>query len=693
MTAVFLEIAGMSLTACAVIAAVLVLRLLLKKAPKMFSYLLWTAVFFRLICPFSVETPAAVVTPVIIETVEMPDYEYNPKVPDIADMRGSTVTIYTSESEEAPAYRKMAWVMDILAFVWLAGAAAMLSYGTASWLKLKARLKDSVQTEGYFSAENIDNPFIMGIIKPKIYLPQKLGERETEFILMHENAHIRRGDHIAKIIMFLALCLHWFNPLVWLSFKLCERDMEMSCDEGVTKDMSPESKADYGQTLLNLTAKRTAAFTACFGESGTKQRVKNVLSYKKPALWIIIACAVLAAAAVLILASSRKETDADSVFGAINCSAKGQFEIEIGDNIAYYNISEDTDNICNEFVNAVLSAEITEHGRSVLASKDKSVDFNFYWLDCFTLSSGRNAQGEEAFEITCQNIKIMDEKFFEISREDFERIYTLAEKMVFYPELKTEPLKWTDDSFVCNKITGAWKNEPFKEYSPKYTEKLLNILHSTEYRRIETDSNLSADPMGELRFYYGDGQSYDNYCAVEPFTYEDENSRVIYGINILSTNSYHYYEIPHDDYTGIFSVMYNSAFDEPDETEASSVSEAPAEMKIPPVISIDGMEILPGACQITQLNPDGTATTMNADAAHPLDENITLPVLKLDDTKALVELECDFPPDRVQLKSWDISAKGNPDADAIEDISGTSSALPVYTDRIYSSLFTGRIAF
>ena len=265
MTAIFLEIAGMSLTACTIITAVILLRFLLKKAPKVFSYALWIVVFFRLLCPFTIELQTAVVTPVEIETVNMPHYEYNaPSVPDIAESRGGTVTIYTSENEEAPVYKKIGSAVDILAFVWLSGTAAMLCHGIISYIKLKARLKNAVSAQGYFLCENITNPFIMGIFKPKIYLPQSLGEKETAFILMHENAHIRRGDHIAKIIMFCALCLHWFNPLVWLSFKLCEKDMEMSCDEGVTKNMSPKNKADYGQILLNITAKRTAAFTACF---------------------------------------------------------------------------------------------------------------------------------------------------------------------------------------------------------------------------------------------------------------------------------------------------------------------------------------------------------------------------------------------------------------------------------------------
>ena len=836
MTAVFLKIAGMSLTACVVIAAVILLRFLLKKAPKVFSYALWTVVFFRLLCPFTLELPSAVVTPVEIETVDMTHYEYNaPSVPDIGESRGGTVIIYTSESEEDPINKKIGSTIDILAFIWLCGTAAMLCYGIISYVKLKARLKNAVAAQGYFLCGNIDNPFIMGIFKPKIYLPEKLGEDETRFILMHENAHIRRGDHIAKIVMFCGLCLHWFNPLVWLSFKLCERDMEMSCDEGVTKNMSPENKADYGQTLLNITAKRMAAFTACFGENGTKQRVKNVLSYKKPALWIIIICAVLAIGAVAVLSVNQKKTEDDSVFGSINASAYGSLEIEIDGTKAYYFTKKDENSICSEFTNAIQNAEIKQHGTSVLTSTDKSVDFDFYDLDFFTVSSGENASGEEAFEISCVNIKIMDKKFFEISREDFELIYSAAERMVFYPERNEETFRWEDDSFICNKVGGAWENEEMKDYSAEYSEEILAALRSAEYRPIKTNSPLPVDPLGELRFYYGDGnaeQDYDYYNAIEPFEYIDENSRVINGISILSTNMYHYYEIPYDVYTKIVLAMYNAAFDLSDsdryerlidsdnwvihkdgdivsgsqvwsdfyssvlngtpsavniafyytlegqgnvseelyaeikndypklfkvtlefdgnsftlndddnvrsyrylkrydiipksqsaayescvryvlvndnnltwdEIESgmlSSQSDAridhytvytdyvytennPVSEKIPPDIKIGGVIVTPGACEITQIQSDGTAKGILADAPHPLDSAFKPALLTLADTKGITELECDFKPDRAVLTEWDITEIGNYEAEGVSNEIDSPQIIGIYADKIY----------
>lgn len=837
MTALFLKIAGMSITACAVIGAVLLLRLLLKKAPRVFSYVLWAAVFFRLLCPFSLELPSAGITPVKIETVETPVYEYNaPYVPDIADQRGGTVTLYTSDNENAPAYKKVGSVVDIFTVIWLCGTIVTLSYGVVSYIKLKKRLRNAAQKDGYFLCSNIDNPFIMGVFKPEIFLPEKLGEKETAFILMHENAHIRRGDHIAKIIMFSALCLHWFNPLVWLSFRLCEKDMEMSCDEKVTKDMSPESKADYGQTLLNLTAKRTAAFTACFGENGTKQRVKNVLSYKKPALWIVIICTILAAAVIIGLSVNQKEEIADSVFGSINASPYGDLVIEINGTEVHYNADKDKNTVCNEFIDAILNADIKQHGRSILQSTNKSVDFNLYMLDCFTVSSGKNVSGEDAFEISCVNIKIMDKKFFEISKEDFDIIYSAAEKMVYYDNSNLTDAVGAFD-FVSdeslNRIESLHSADSgFVRCNAENQAKLISVMKNLDCHFINIDYHLPAEQFGELRFYFGEGnaeQDYNYYIAIAPFKYEDENSRVIYGLNNLSTDSYHYYEIPYMTYCKILSIMYNAAFDLSDSDRyerliasnnwvvhkdgdivsgsdkwtlfVSSVEkgekadvdiafyytlesqgniseelyeenknnypklfksklefdgnsftltadenvksyrylkryditpESPsatyssctkyilinedgltwneinrsmlssqsndyidhytvyndyivtsAETKIPPDINLGGISISAGACEITIINSDGTASTMNADAAHPLDNAFSLPELVLNDTKAALEAECELGPDKAVLTEWQLSDIGNTSAEGASITTDELALLPVYADRIY----------
>lgn len=321
MTDIFLKIAGMSITASFVIAAVLVLRLLLRKAPKAFSYAMWAVVFVRLLCPFEITLPSAPVVPVKIE-----EYRVNtdtvPTPQDYGDLffvgSNASVTVFTSTDSKAPEeYRHTRSLISAGTAIWLAGVTLMAAYGAVSYIKLKKRLRNAVRTEdNIYVCGGISNPFIMGVFKPKIYLPENLGNSQRDLIILHEKAHIRRFDHIAKIVIFAALCIHWFNPFVWLAFKLCERDMEMSCDEAVAKNMDASGKADYSQALLDIAAGNTAPFTACFSENGTKRRIKNVLGFKKPALWVsIFAVIILAVSVILIFNGKSGKSNFESYFG------------------------------------------------------------------------------------------------------------------------------------------------------------------------------------------------------------------------------------------------------------------------------------------------------------------------------------------------------------------------------------------
>ncbi|MGN0553122.1 MAG: M56 family metallopeptidase [Oscillospiraceae bacterium] len=317
MTDIFIKVVEMSLTASVVIAVIMLLRLALKKAPKVFSYILWAAALFRLLCPISFELPAAPIPKVDIpytETVTESTYPENAvaAVPNNTEITEQVTAVpdTAGENVQPSPLQKRVDLVAVLSYVWAAFAAAMLLWGAGSWIRLSHKLKTAQKMNGnvYVSAA-ISDPFIMGVVRPKIYLPTGLASAENELILKHECAHIRRGDHIAKLIMYCALCIHCFNPLVWVMFKLFERDMEMSCDEKVTADMTNEQKADYSQTLLKLSVKPTASFTACFGENSTKQRIKNVLSFKKPAVWLVIVLAVLAVIVSVVLCANRSKAD------------------------------------------------------------------------------------------------------------------------------------------------------------------------------------------------------------------------------------------------------------------------------------------------------------------------------------------------------------------------------------------------
>ncbi len=315
MTELFLKIVGMSITACLAAAIVLVLRLLLKPAPKVYSYLLWTAVFVRLLIPFSLPLPASDISPITPVNIRTEPYTYdknvNSAVPLSAEI-GQNMEISIFTSENIPEYKTSKTALDILSAVWLLGVFIMTVRFIASYLGLKKRLKTAVCLEdNIFISDNIGTPFIFGIFKPRIYIPEKLPGNRRKPIILHEKYHIKRLDHIAKIVTYAALCIHWFNPAVWLCFYLCERDMEMSCDEAVTGKMSRSETADYSEALLAAAPKKAAKFTAGFSESPTEKRIKNILKFKKPALWITALCVLIAAVSVMILCSDNSPKSED----------------------------------------------------------------------------------------------------------------------------------------------------------------------------------------------------------------------------------------------------------------------------------------------------------------------------------------------------------------------------------------------
>lgn len=323
MARVFSTVLNMSLTACFVILAVLCVRFLLRKAPRRFSYALWAVVLFRLLCPITLESPlsllptarplAAVEQAVRPNAPSIPGvWDYTPNhVPNAAPkpvtadpvpaltVPDGTPTVPNSTQTTAPSSTpaKSTDPVAVAAAVWLCGVAAMAAYSALSLLRLRRRLVGAVpERDGVWIADHISTPFVLGLVRPRIYLPSALGEGERDYILLHERTHIRRGDHIVKALAFAALAVHWFNPLVWLAFRLAGRDMEMSCDEAVLRRMDRDVRADYSSSLLRLSAgKRLPTGPLAFGDGDPQSRIKNVMNYKKPALWVV----ALALAAVL----------------------------------------------------------------------------------------------------------------------------------------------------------------------------------------------------------------------------------------------------------------------------------------------------------------------------------------------------------------------------------------------------------
>lgn len=313
MNTLFYTVLNMSAVGAVVTVFVVFARLLLKKSPKIFSYILWSAVLFRLLCPVSFSLPFSAVPESIsggiftesgIKDFDGDDLgsedEYVQADPGEntgvgAGTGASQNTASTSEKE----HPKTLWEIGIfsaLSFVWLAGTATMALCSIVSFVKLKKELSEAVLLrENVYISDKAKTPFVTGIFSPKIYLPVSVKEEEREYIILHERCHIKRGDHIVKLISFALLCIHWFNPFIWLAFCLSNRDMEMSCDEAVMKKMKEDVRASYSESLLSLSASRPiiSGTPLAFGESSVKQRIKNIMKYKKPAVIISVISAIL----------------------------------------------------------------------------------------------------------------------------------------------------------------------------------------------------------------------------------------------------------------------------------------------------------------------------------------------------------------------------------------------------------------
>lgn len=301
MEELFLDVLTMSFTASYVILVVILVRLLLKKAPKSISYALWIVAAFRLAIPFSFESSFSLIprNTVSITTIRQ-DNTYQ-RIPQTTIESGTVGTIDINPLP-APAAEAgidpIGGLIEILPYIWIIGMAALLVYSISSVLMLKRRLKDArLIGENLFEAGNLKMPFVFGLIKPEIYLPAGLSKEEQNYIILHEKIHIRRKDHIIKILAFTVLAVHWFNPLVWVAFILMSADMELSCDERVLREMGVNIKKPYASTLLFLASGRYIlnGSPLAFGEGNVKGRIKNVLNYKKQRSWVIISAIVIVA--------------------------------------------------------------------------------------------------------------------------------------------------------------------------------------------------------------------------------------------------------------------------------------------------------------------------------------------------------------------------------------------------------------
>lgn len=312
MTNLFLLILNMSITASYVALAVMSARLFLRRAPKIFSYILWSAVAIRLVLPVSFTSSFSLLRFVQPQNDAGTGYiEYvsqdmgllkNPVVTDGIREIGQFVHSSLPAAAWAARVNPLQIILWVGSFVWIAGVAVLLLYSVISYMKFAAKIRTATLVrDNIFETDQIATPLVCGFIKPKIYVPTGLSEQQLFCILLHEQTHIARRDYLIKPFAFLLVILHWFNPLMWLAYSLMSKDMEMSCDERVVGKMGDQIKGSYSNALLSLSLQRSgfpAGSPLAFGEGNVKARIKNVLSYREPTSRMI-ACAILVIAALV----------------------------------------------------------------------------------------------------------------------------------------------------------------------------------------------------------------------------------------------------------------------------------------------------------------------------------------------------------------------------------------------------------
>ena len=333
----FFEILNISLKASIVILIVLLIRYLLRKAPKIYSYALWIVVLFRLLCPVSIEFPISFIPERISNGIALQNItdsyvgehevywdsteEYNVAIqqgvkPVIVPKKGTgnagayVVTDTDGVSEAKTIFNK--W-LPIMFYIWLVGIVVFICFHVITYIRLKRRLIGCVpysDIEDIYISDYIDTPFVIGFFYPCIYLPSELMGQDLEYVLAHERHHIRRKDHVLKACTLMVSCIHWFNPLVWVAFVLMCRDMETSCDEAVLKALGDDVRTDYSTALLNVTVgkDRVSGIAIAFDEGDVKHRIENILQWKNPTLKLVLISVTVCVVTMILCAVNPSDT-------------------------------------------------------------------------------------------------------------------------------------------------------------------------------------------------------------------------------------------------------------------------------------------------------------------------------------------------------------------------------------------------
>lgn len=513
MNELFLKIINMSISASWLVLAVLLLRLVLKKAPKWINVLLWGIIAVRLICPFTIESPVSLIPDAIgngelvsewmddfIDDIDIHHQDsiyYDAAIgagrEPISDGEGGYYVVTKHDQLGEPATVENS-VMPILSVVWIAGITFLVLYTAISYWHLRRRIDTAVlYRDNIFQSENVSSPFVLGIVKPKIYLPFKMDGQDTEHVVAHEQAHIQRKDHWWKPLGFLLLTIHWFNPLMWLAYVLLCRDIELACDEKVIQELDNQQRANYTQALVTCSVNRRmiAACPLAFGEIGVKERVKSVMNYKKPVFWITMAAII----AILIAAVCLLTNSADNHFLKIKRDISGTI------------IEANTDD-GHELVSFVLQTDDNKEVGILLT--DETYCFSFVeGMDSETFKS--NPQVEVLVSVECyrSHKSLLTDEGNQITAYDAEQIIIDGYK--------------TDDTVTLQDGTNVdiWYHSRTAAYTLQNGVELLSVQNTSGPDNVYVAGVESLDDIDEvaknniIEFFHNRGLLYDTQAELE----------------------------------------------------------------------------------------------------------------------------------------------------------------------------------
>ncbi len=533
MDALFAKVLDMSLTASIVILAVLAARYCLRKAPKVLSYALWSVVLFRLLCPVSLMAPVSVleaaqprVTVVSQGTSSISYFSEEPQLPSApAAPLPQPVPEMVPVSPETPEAR-IDWEA-LLSWIWAAGVGLMMLNCLVSYLGLYRRLVGAIRDQGrVYLADHIPTPFVLGIFRPRIYLPSNTPMVERPYILAHEEHHIRRLDHIFKLLAYGALCLHWFNPLVWAAFFLAGKDMEMSCDEAVIRQFGPEIRADYAQSLLRLATNRPiiAGLPLAFGEGDTKGRVKHMVTWRKPKAWVVLVSLLLCAAVLAAcgLNPSQEKTAEDPT----EYSEPAEGPVTIGIHIPFDIIDVEKSPLERQFFQAEeipgqISSQPMEDGllggiRTYDKPESDMTDMD-QWLRDLGVSQIIN--GGYDYMLSGSDTGDLEASFSDINRQETKHYYFIQGQQVFEVWFDTGKLDSMTQAAMLESIHFApdakierslpsFQSNPAEYHYLQQCRTALEALQSQESCTVKIQSSHYGGPVlndTTTSWYYQDG--------------------------------------------------------------------------------------------------------------------------------------------------------------------------------------------